>query len=291
MATYTYVILPCDPSQALLECTAPCADIEADTLKAAASAHFALRPPGFDASRTPVSVEITLLSVPKAPDFLSVSMYSDPAAEAKGLPENARAVAILRAAGHASTALRGDVFLSRVEDNEATDAWGRRPISAAEATPTAPWVADAAAAIAARGSSGFSSSSLLQQLRGGGGGPVVIDGGGGGGGAPPSSEWTHCDPSCSWRRLASGEVEVRQALPPGASKARDLVVTMARSRLGVALKGGGAAPLPGPLGGIGAALATPIDAEGSEWTIENKGGSAVVFTLALAGPWAGRLFA
>ena len=299
MATYTYVMIPHDSTAPLCELTALCSEIEADTLKAAATAHFAQHPPGFDASRQPVSVEITLLSVPKAPAFLCVSMYSDPSAEEKGLPENARATAILRSAGHAATTLRGDVFLSRVEDNEATDVWGRRSITAAEATPTAAWVADAAAAIKARGGggAGFSSSSLLQQLSGGGGGggSVVINGGGGGGGgggdAPASSEWTRSDPSneasCSWRRAASGEVEVRQPLPPGAFKAKDLVVTMARARLGVAVRGG--APLPPPLGGIGAALAAPLDVDASEWTVEK--GREVVFTLALAGAWAGRLFA
>ena len=42
--------------------------------------------------------------------------------------------------------------------------------------------------------------------------------------------------SCSWRRAPGcEEVEVRQPLPPGALK-KDLVVTMARARLGVQLR-------------------------------------------------------
>ena len=292
---YTYVVIPHDTSAALREGTAVCANIEVDTLKTAASLHFSQNPPGFDASlRQPVSVEITLLSVPKAPDFLSVSMYSDPAGEMKGLPENSRATALLRAAGHASTMLRGDVFLSRVLDNEATDEWARRPITVAEADPASPWVADAAAAIKARGGSGFSSSSMLQQLRGDRGSVVFGGGGGGGGYTGGGLEWARSDPSneasCSWRRApgSAGEVEVRQPLPPGVFKAKDLVVTMARTRLGVAMRAQ-TQTVSGPLGGIGAALACPIDVESSSWTVAD--GKAVVFSLVLAGAWAGNLFA
>ena len=287
---YTYVLIPADDAQPIAERTALTAPLEEDSLKLAVAAHFG---PAADQDGSGRSVEITLLTVPLASNgFQSVSLYSDPAPEAKQLPPNARATALAVAAGHAAAALRGDAFLSRVVDDEAGDVWERRDLRAGEAAEGAPWVAEAKAAIAARGASGFSSAGLMAQLQGAKGG----GGGGGGGGAAPaaSSAWVlsnGADPRAyAWRLSGGGELEVRQPLPAGV-RAKDLKVVMTRGRVGVALKAGGGAAdaLPGAMGAAGGgALAVPIDAEASNWTVE---GGAALFTLVLAGAWGGKVFA
>ena len=284
---YTYVLIPASDASPLTALTALTAPMEADTLKLAASAHFGPSPP--DAGGR--TVEITLLTVPLPTNsFSSVSLYSDPAPDAKGLPPNARATALARACGHASAALRGDVFLSRVVDDEAGDVWERRSLGVEEAVLSAPWVAEARAAIAKRGAGGFSSAGLLAQLQSAAAGAAGGGGSGGAAAAEDSDAWVlsdAADPGAfAWRRRGGGaEVEVRQPLPPGV-RAKDLKVVMARGRLGAALKAGGGA-FAGGMGAPGGGLATPIDAEGSSWEVE---GGALVFTLALAGAWEGRLF-
>jgi len=318
--SFTFVRIPCDASLPLVECSGGASTLEADALKAAVGAHFAAEEaaasPGavaaldaaraadvrasFEAAGAALTaaaaagaaaarrlVDITLLTVPRAPAFESVSLYADPDAGAKGRGVNARATALAHAAGHPPSAtILGDAFLGRSVDDEAGDVWARVSIMAEEAAPDAPWVRAAAAANAGRSVGGFSTSGLLAQMQGGGAG-----GGGGGSSAPAAGgarAWRSSAPddplAYSWRRASAAEIELRQPLPP-ATRARDIEVVLKRDRLGARLRAAGAARLPGALGEPGGgALTGKVDVESSSWAVED---GALVVALALVDTGAG----
>lgn len=312
---FTFVILPMDSTQPLRETSLPTAPMESDALKSYVSEYFADEErraspsavatlvsareaearAAYERAGVPVNaaaldaaerarrlVEITLLTTPRAPDFLSVSLYSDPDARAKGHSVNARASALAVAAGHAAgAAVYGDAFLGRCADNDG-DVWERRSISVAEAEPGAAWLARGGV----RGVKGaLSSSDMLAQLqRSGapGAGGAVLSAGDAAPAAPTSSggaAWKRSDVekqnSYSWRRVAPGEIELSQPVPTG-TRTRDVIVTLKKNRLGVEVKNAAEA-LPGPIGEAGGGKLTGIiDCEMSSWQLEK---SAILFSL------------
>jgi hypothetical protein len=77
--------------------------------------------------------EITALTVPTAlNNYRGVSMYGDDNAKTSNLPLNSRASNLLKASGHQSNNIHGDVFVGRYHDNEAEDIWERVDITEEE---------------------------------------------------------------------------------------------------------------------------------------------------------------
>ena len=323
--SYTFVHISSDASIPLAELTAAAATLQKDTLKESVSEFFADE----EASAAPATrdalhaqraadvrssfaaagqqltdeyaasaaaarrlVDITLLSVPRAPAFESYSLYSDPDAAAKRHTINQRATLLMHAAGHPPTSLiYGDAFLSKCVDDEAGDVWERRSVVAGDVLPTAAWVRAASAANVGRNVSGWTSAGVMAQMN---------SGGGGGGGSvsdissdvgmsapallPPPGErpWrtTNSDDlhAYTWRRVAPKEIEVRVPVPEG-TRARDVEVVITRTRLGVRLKTSGSVLYPGPIGQSGGGVLTgSIDADECSWAIENN---FLTFSLAL----------
>lgn len=80
----------------------------------------------FRASEGSATCEITALTVPTAiNNFRGVSMYGNDNAKNLNLPLNSRATALLKACGHQSNSIHGDVFVGRYHDNEVEDIWER----------------------------------------------------------------------------------------------------------------------------------------------------------------------
>lgn len=317
MSSFTFVRVPADEAAPLEEVSAVCGGLEADVLKELAKAHFARAAAGRDdaaalaaareadivracaesgqaapdpallahAAAHAAAVEITLLTVPLPPTFLSVALYSDPEAARRGGRVNARATALASACGHPpTTQLLGDVFLGRCKDDERGDAWLRVSITAAEASPAAPWAAAAAAANRDKALRGFSTSSAMQgmmaQLKGAGGaGPAVVTDEAGAEGAWRAAP----DGSFEWRECASEEgapaVEARLRVPKG-TRAKACRVTIAATRAGVALLEGAGAG-----GGLatagGAELWAPIRPGDSSWALD---GDELTLQLVKADP-------
>jgi hypothetical protein len=312
--SYTYVHISCDDSIAIVELSAAPATLTKDTLKEAVSDFFAdEESSASDAARDalearrsadirssfasagqPLSdamaasaaaarrlVDITLLSVPRAPAFDSYSLYSDPDAAAKGHPVNKRATALAHATGHPQALIiRGDAFLGRCVDDEAGDVWERRSVAPSDAHPSAPWVVATAKANAGRSMANWSSSGVMAQSAN----PALAAS------ASPDTGngWRRSrakgdDPASSgylWKRSAPAEIEIKAPVPTG-TRAKDVEVVLMRSRLGVRLKATptGVTQISGPLGNVGGSKLTgAIDAEESNWTIDKD---AVLVTLSL----------
>ena len=323
-STYLYTLIPFDSSQPLQELSAPVTPFESDSLKPAVASYFereeaeasagalaslraareaelvasfaqaGMAVPSAEviasaAAPSKAAVDITLLTVPRAPEFVSVSLYCDPSARAKGRPLNARATALCLGAGHpATTEIRGDAFLSRCCDNEGGDVWERRSMGAAEAVPTAAWCVAAGRANAGRDTSAFSSAGLMAQMAG-----SSSSSSSGAASATASSAaskllapvdrlaWRESVPgdaaAYQWRRRAPAEIELQVALPSPALRAKDLAVTLTATRLGYSLKGG--PEVQGPLGQPGGGKLTgKVAVEESSWQVE-KG--VLLITLAL----------
>lgn len=319
--SYTFVHISCDTSVPLAELTAAEATLEKDTLKESVSEFFAEE----ESSAAPATrdalneqraadvrssfaaagaqlteayaasaaaarrlVDITLLSVPKAPSFDSYSLYSDPDAAAKRHMVNQRATLLMHAAGHPPTSIiYGDAFLSKCCDDEAGDVWARRSVVAADAMVTAAWVKAAGAVNKGRNIAGWTSGGAMAQFAPntvvGDASAVNLVAADADANALPKGErpWrtTSNDPlAYSWRRAASKEIEVRVPVPMG-TRARDVDVVISRTRLGVRVKSAGATPYPGPLGQPGGgALTGSLDADECSWAIENN---ILTFSLAL----------
>ena len=78
------------------------------------------------ASEASATCEITALTVPTAlNNYRGVSMYGDDNGKNRNLPLNTRATTLLKACGHQSNSIHGDVFVGRYHDNEAEDIWER----------------------------------------------------------------------------------------------------------------------------------------------------------------------
>lgn len=324
MASFTFTLIPFDASLPLEERSAPMAIFEDDSLKKHVAAYFAAEeaaaPAGAldrlasareaelaasfaqagmpvsaeavasaAASPSRVAVDITLLTVPRAPDFFSVCLYGDPSARAKGRPLNARAIALCRGAGHPpTTEIRGDVFLGRCIENDAEDVWERRSIGAAEAVPDAPWCRAAGAANAGRDTSTFSSSGLMAKMGGAAGGAA---GGGAGRLLEPADRLAWKDSGApgdatayKWRRRSPAEIELRIPLPSPAMRARDIDVTLTGTRLGYRVKGSAEA-VAGPLGAPGGGKLTgALQVDECDWQVD---GGVLLVTLALKDTGAG----
>ena len=323
-ATYTITRIPFDASLPLAEHSAPVTPFESDSLKQCVGAYFAREeaeaPAGAlarlaaareaelsaslaqagmampaaalaaaAAAPSRVAVDITLLTVPHAPAFESVSLYGDPSARAKGRPINARAVALCVAAGHPpTTEIRGDVFLGRCIENDAEDVWERRSIGAAEAVPDAPWCRAAGAANAGRDTSTFSSSGLMAKMGGAAGGAA---GGGAGRLLEPADRLAWKDSGApgdatayKWRRRSPAEIELRIPLPSPTMRARDIDVTLTGTRLGYRVKGSAEA-VAGPLGAPGGGKLTgALQVDECDWQVD---GGVLLVTLALKDTGAG----
>ena len=78
------------------------------------------------ASQGSATCEITALTVPTPLNqYRGVSMYGDDNAKNLNLPLNSRATSLLKACGHQSNTIHGDVFVGRYHDNEVEDIWER----------------------------------------------------------------------------------------------------------------------------------------------------------------------
>jgi len=294
MESFTFTLIPCDGE--LKEFTESKGTLENDSLKTSVKRFFEEQEKGIssaakaliDSSReaevramyekagyavnsetlasamsAPRTVEITLLTVPRSPDFESVSLYSDPSARSMSRPLNKRATAICHACGHPDTQeIYGDAFLGRCIDDENGDVWERRTLGVAEAHPNAEWVKRAAVANAGRKLSGYSSSDLMAQLQNGGSGD--------GGGTIGDEGWKQSEAgnplAYLWKRTSSSEIDIKLPLPEG-TRAKDLEVVLSKNKLCVKLKGVGKAPFPGCIGGDGV-LCGRIDVEESSWQVE-----------------------
>lgn len=80
----------------------------------------------FRASNSSASCEIIALTVPtELNNYRGVSMYANDNGKNLGLPINDRATALVKACGHQSNIIHGDVFVGRYHDNEMQDIWER----------------------------------------------------------------------------------------------------------------------------------------------------------------------
>ncbi|GAX27712.1 hypothetical protein FisN_13Hh191 [Fistulifera solaris] len=114
------------------------------------------------------SFDIVALTIPMPGNqYQAVSMYvADTATyqeNAASLPLNSRAVALITACGHGAREIRGDVFVGRAVDNEATDEWKRVNFTIADADPSAAWC-ETARRPGGGGGSGSSAASSLNNL-------------------------------------------------------------------------------------------------------------------------------
>ncbi len=72
------------------------------------------------------SCEIIALTLPtELNNYRGVSMYANDNAKTLELPINDRATALVKACGHQSNIIHGDVFVGRYNDNEIQDIWER----------------------------------------------------------------------------------------------------------------------------------------------------------------------
>mmetsp|Transcript_15458 Transcript_15458/g.19627 ORF Transcript_15458/g.19627 Transcript_15458/m.19627 type:complete len:329 (-) Transcript_15458:35-1021(-) len=125
------------------------------------------------ASQGSATCEITALTVPTPlNNYRGVSMYGDDNAKNLNLPLNERATAILKACGHQSNSIHGDVFVGRYHDNEAEDIWERVDFDEAEVQgdlESKEWVKKAKQK-GGGGGIGTAAASLSGMMNGAGGG-------------------------------------------------------------------------------------------------------------------------
>lgn len=77
----------------------------------------------------------------KATGFYTVSLYCDDKGIAKDLPLNERAIGIVKSCGYDNQLYRGDVFFSRVHDNEpANEPWRRVDFTMKDCSSEAKWL-------------------------------------------------------------------------------------------------------------------------------------------------------
>merc|ERR1712032_264290 len=85
------------------------------------------------------SIDIFPVQVPsKDSDYLSVSCYLDDKGVGKDLPLNPRAIGIAQACGYDGQQFRGDVFFSRIFDDD--DDWRRIDFHLKDCCTDAEWV-------------------------------------------------------------------------------------------------------------------------------------------------------
>jgi hypothetical protein len=136
---FTYVLIPADPSEGLLEQNASLAGgLENDEVQECAKKHF------FGPEQNPMAfqlVDICTVYLPAAHNgYIGISLYSSGDA---ARPVNSRATEITQACGHQKTIIYGDAYISRCYDNEA-EPWIRRDLLSPEVDVGAVWVREAA---------------------------------------------------------------------------------------------------------------------------------------------------
>jgi hypothetical protein len=82
---------------------------------------------------------VPLLPPNKATEMTAVNMYVDDKSIAKGSALNTRAISICHMVGK-PTDVRGDVFVAKIQDDEAKDIFTRIDIGLKDLTSDAPWV-------------------------------------------------------------------------------------------------------------------------------------------------------
>lgn len=136
--SYTYALIPADPSVSLAEMTGDLSrGLESDEVQAVARLHF------FGPEENPRAfqmVDICTILVPSSYNgYIGISLYSS---GDSARPVNGRATELTQACGHTKTVIYGDAYVSRCYDNEA-EPWVRRDLLVEEVNVEAPWVRQA----------------------------------------------------------------------------------------------------------------------------------------------------
>lgn len=199
-----------------------------------------------------IKVEIKTLAPPsKTNGFIGVSMYCDANAVAKHLSINERATGIARRCGYNETVL-GDVFLSRVHDDESQE-WRRLDFIVQDVAADAPWLAQASEVNRGRNMDAFTSSGTMANM------------------AKGSAETS--DVELSWTQTKE-DVDVRVVIP-AEYRAKDVKVLLKAThvQLGfpVALGPGKELELLQAAGG--AELFSRVNVDESSWSIDGTGAS------------------
>jgi hypothetical protein len=157
-------------------------------------------------------VEIKTLSPPSvANDYIGVSMYCDANAAVKNASYNSKATDIIRRCGY-GIPVQGDVFVSRVYDNEEFP-WERQDFTIDDLADNAAWLLRAEIANAGKSMDKFSSSGALSNLS-----KTNI-----------ADEAGPNDGTLTWTQTRE-EVEVRIRVPPE-YKAKDMTVVIKPSHV------------------------------------------------------------
>ena len=224
--------------------------------------------------------DIIALTIPTALNsYRAVSMYAAENAVEHGLSQNARATSIMQACGHRLEhgMIHGDVMIGRAHDNEMQDVWTREDFTLEEATPTAPWCAQARLKGGGGGTGGKASpsslSGLLNQAKSQNIKALNMESGESTGqnlfgynDAPPVKEsWG------SWRQTDE-EVELLFSVAPDV-QSRDCKVTFGRNKVKVMVRNTTL---------VEGKLFDPIDPDESTFTLDQEGPTGRQLTVSLA---------